>query len=519
VNFFSRSNRLTTPAAISQFLDDLPSGSDVSSDSSDEEDNPEDIDYLVHMRYRGIEAPPQPGLGMFRDSYKEAEFGEDGGDEVGGDGDVGGEARDDQTEEGDNQAGEDSDDEVLPDLDTSDMPARGEPSKKKPRQEKKTWTWAAGDLPPQEMPDNFVRPKGMENCKFPVDYFMKVFGYDTFEMLLEQTNIHRRDVNKKISVIGMGELRQVVGILFYMSVVSMPNMRLFWKKSMNNTAVSKVMTRDRFLEIVSALHMSNNHLQPARGDPGYDKLFKVRNLLNHLTENFKNSAEMEKILSVDEQMIPYKGTIQLKVYMKNKPSKWGIKIWALAGQSGYVHRFNIFGDNLINNESELGIGASGQTVLNMVSEVEPGTEVFFDNYFASPGLLLALKDMGLPAACTLRVNRTEKCPLKTEKELKKEGRGAMDSQVSTEGILIAKWFDNKEVTVGTNHYSVKPTSQVGYCLLDCYHTVHFYITTGISSFIQPDNYFLNLFLAGEEMGQVQEGVRPPPHPRRHQGLQ
>jgi hypothetical protein len=89
---------------------------------------------------------------------------------------------------------------------------------------------------------------------------MKVFGYDTFEMLLEQTNIHRRDVNKKISVIGMGELRQVVGILFYMSVVSMPNMRLFWKKSMNNTAVSKVMTRDRFLEIVSALHMSNNHL-------------------------------------------------------------------------------------------------------------------------------------------------------------------------------------------------------------------------------------------------------------------
>jgi hypothetical protein len=44
--------------------------------------------------------------------------------------------------------------------------------------------------------------------------------------------------------------------------------------------------------------------------------------------------------------------------------------------------------------------------------------------------------------------------------LKKEGRGAMDSQVSEEGILIVKWFDNKEVTVGTNYYSVQPTSQV-----------------------------------------------------------
>jgi hypothetical protein len=166
VNFFSRSNRLTTPAAISQFLDDLPSGSDVSSNSSDEEDNPEDIDYLVHMRYRGIEAPPQPGLGMFRDNYNEAEFGEDGGDEVGGDGDVGGEARDDQTEEGDNQAGEDSDDEVLPDLDTSDMPARGEPSKKKPRQEKKTWTWAAGDLPPRRCRTTLLGPRGWRTASF-----------------------------------------------------------------------------------------------------------------------------------------------------------------------------------------------------------------------------------------------------------------------------------------------------------------------------------------------------------------
>ena len=62
----------------------------------------------------------------------------------------------------------------------------------------------------------------------------------------------------------------------------------------------------------------------------------------------------------------------------------------------------------------------------------------------------------------MRSNRTEKCPLKTEKVLRKEGRGSMDFKVSEEGIVVAKWFDNKEVTVGSNHYSVKPTSQVNY---------------------------------------------------------
>lgn len=36
----------------------------------------------------------------------------------------------------------------------------------------------------------------------------------------------------------------------------------------------------------------------------------------------------------------------------------------------------------------------------------------------------------------------------------------MDHHVSEEGILLVKWFDNKEVIVGTNHYSAQPTSQV-----------------------------------------------------------
>ena len=42
--------------------------------------------------------------------------------------------------------------------------------------------------------------------------------------------------------------------------------------------------------------------------------------------------------------------------------------------------------------------------------------------------------MGVPAACTVRSNRMEKCPLKTEKELRKEGRGSMDFQLSVEQV-------------------------------------------------------------------------------------
>ena len=68
--------------------------------------------------------------------------------------------------------------------------------------------------------------------------------------------------------------------------------------------------------------------------------------------------------------------------------------------------------------------------------------------------------MGIPAACTLRSNRMLKCPLKSEKELKKEGRGAMDYQLSDSGVLVVRWYDNKEVNVATNAYSAEPSSQV-----------------------------------------------------------
>jgi hypothetical protein len=47
-------------------------------------------------------------------------------------------------------------------------------------------------------------------------------------------------LSKKIGVITMVELRQVMGILMYMSVVSLPNTRMFWQKTMGITAVSRV---------------------------------------------------------------------------------------------------------------------------------------------------------------------------------------------------------------------------------------------------------------------------------------
>lgn len=52
------------------------------------------------------------------------------------------------------------------------------------------------------------------------------------------------------------------------------------------------------------LHFADNMKQSHQGQPGYDKLYKVRPLLSSLLERFQAIPKDEK-LCVDEQIVPF----------------------------------------------------------------------------------------------------------------------------------------------------------------------------------------------------------------------
>jgi hypothetical protein len=114
--------------------------------------------------------------------------------------------------------------------------------------------------------------------------FLKLFGCNNINLLTTQTNMVRVQAsisrNRPIPSITEKEIRQALGILMYMSVVAMPNLRLYWKSSLRNEMVAGVMTRDRFEQIVSCFHLSDNSLQPGRDSPAYDRLYKVDFYIN-----------------------------------------------------------------------------------------------------------------------------------------------------------------------------------------------------------------------------------------------
>ncbi|CAK6983471.1 piggyBac transposable element-derived protein 2-like [Scomber scombrus] len=91
---------------------------------------------------------------------------------------------------------------------------------------------------------------------------------------------------------------------------------------------------------------------------------------------------------------------------------------------------------------------AGYVVMRLCDDIEQQNhKVFFDNIFCSIPLLEALKDLGIYGTGTCRANRVKGASekLKSEKQLKKEARGAC-SVVSTSGnITVTGWLDSSVI--------------------------------------------------------------------------
>ena len=88
----------------------------------------------------------------------------------------------------------------------------------------------------------------------------------------------------------------------------------------HNTAVSSLLSRNRFDEITQNLHLADNpNLEKE------DKFAKVRPLIDKLNEQCLANYLPEQSVNIDESMVPYFGRHGCKKYMRNKPVKCDYK--------------------------------------------------------------------------------------------------------------------------------------------------------------------------------------------------
>jgi hypothetical protein len=65
------------------------------------------------------------------------------------------------------------------------------------------------------------------------------------------------------------------------------------------------MSWDRFLALLTMFHLNNNDVKAARGQPGYDLLFKIWLVTETHITKFQDVYTLEEQLTIDKAICPF----------------------------------------------------------------------------------------------------------------------------------------------------------------------------------------------------------------------
>lgn len=245
----------------------------------------------------------------------------------------------------------------------------------------------------------------------PATYFSMFFDENVITHIIAQTNLYAEQKRSRgWSPVDSREIKAFLGIIILMGLKPEPSIDLYWSTDpfFRVDEIASVMPVKRFKKILENLHLNDNSKMPPRGAPNYDKLFKIRPLLDALNRACQKLAKNTTSQSIDESMIRFKGVSSLKQFMPLKPIKRGYKVWVRAdSKTGYVYEFDIYTGKRDDHTTEVGLGGNVVKSLTqkLIAEGFQG-HVTFDNFFASYEIMQYLFDNGVYATATVK-NRSD----------------------------------------------------------------------------------------------------------------
>ncbi|KAG5866730.1 hypothetical protein JTB14_009790 [Gonioctena quinquepunctata] len=104
------------------------------------------------------------------------------------------------------------------------------------------------------------------------------------------------------------EMKAFSGFFMIMGFYNLPSIRLYWSTdpNMHVSRTANTISLKRLLTILRYLHINNNENAPRKGDPNFDKLYKLKPMVTHLNQKFKEISSPARRLSIDESMVGLK---------------------------------------------------------------------------------------------------------------------------------------------------------------------------------------------------------------------
>lgn len=237
------------------------------------------------------------------------------------------------------------------------------------------------------------------------DAFELCFTPTMRKIVIDMTNIEAERVfSDKWKLMDGTEFDAYLGVLLLSGVYKSNHeaVRSLWNPYYGRPIFASIMSYNRFWCITRALRFDNRSDRPRRRIN--DKLAPIRDLVDKWVNNLPYLFTPYENVTIDEQLIPFRGRCPFRQYIPSKPAKYGIKAWlACDSKTNFVLNFQVYTGKEPGAEPERNQGH--RVVLDLVGPWR-GRNITADNFFITYDLGLELLKRKMTLVGTVRANKT-----------------------------------------------------------------------------------------------------------------
>ena len=141
------------------------------------------------------------------------------------------------------------------------------------------------------------------------------------------------------------EIRAFFGVMFMAGALRCRKEAIseMWTtdEAIRRSVFTASIARNRFAHIFQFIRFDDKSTRAQRKEN--DKLAAFREIWNAFVENCKKLYEPFEEVTADEQLVAFRGKCPMRQYMKSKPAKYGIKVWAAADvKTSYLYNLQVY---------------------------------------------------------------------------------------------------------------------------------------------------------------------------------
>ncbi|XP_046726710.1 piggyBac transposable element-derived protein 4-like [Silurus meridionalis] len=233
------------------------------------------------------------------------------------------------------------------------------------------------------------------------------FTVEMIDLIVNMTNLNGQRTNKTWTDVDSTDVKAYMGLIILAGVYRSrgESTGSLWDDRSGRAVFKATMSLSRFHEISRALSFNDKLKKAARQRD--DKLAPIRTLWEMWAPRLQMLYNPGRDVTVDEQLVAFKGRCRFRQYMPKKPAKYGLKLWIICDAvTSYAWRCSPY---LGKTENAPEVG-QGMRVVKELTEGLQGVTVTCDNFFTSYPLAQELLKKKISLVGTIRKNKPELPP-------------------------------------------------------------------------------------------------------------